>query len=302
MKTNFKISLQNCLLTITVILALTACKKDSDIIAPDFNVTTSATTYAVGAPITFNFTGDADIISFYSGEPDSEFKYKDRFSVNGKPQMQFTSYYQASTQANTLQLLVSKDFNGTYNAENVQAATWTDITSQATLSTGTDNTPSGVIDLSSFQESNVPIYIAFKYTATKASAQPTWTIKNISISNKQTDGTLIPIADLTSLSWGSVSVLNSSKLWTYSTSQIQFLTSPAGTDDNEDWLITQPLQLDRVQRALGLSIKNSPTTKQSSFVFSGYAAPGTYTATFEATNANRWDKKTVIRELTIVVQ
>ena len=283
-------------------LACFACSKEQLVKTPNLDVTLDKTSYAIGAPVTFNFSGEADIISFYSGVAGNDYKNRDRFRVDGKPQMQFTSYFQASTQPNTLRLLVSQDFTGTYDAENLLKATWTDITSRATLSTGTDNTPSGVVDLSDLQTPDVPIYIAFKYAASKASAQPTWTIKNLAVDNKLPDGSSVSIANTANLTWGAINMLNPAKVWTYSTTQLQFVTSAAGIDDNEDWLISKPLQLDRVQRSFGLNVKGSPTTKQTSYIFPGYTTAGTYTVTFEAINANLWDKKTTVKEFTITVQ
>lgn len=282
-------------------LLLFSCTRPG-IDTPSFDVTVSKTTYAANEPVTFQFTGDADIISFYSGATGNQYKYRNRITIDGKPQMQFTSYYQASTQSNTLQLLVSKDFSGTYDLVNLQKATWTDISSRATLSAGTDNTPSGVIDLSDVQSGDSSVYVAFKYTAVKASAQPTWTIKNISIENKLADGSSVSIGTIANLSWGIVSVLNSAKVWTFSTTQLQFVTSAAGTDDNEDWIISKPLQLNRVQRDFGINVKSSPTTVQTKYVFAGYTTPGTYTVTFEAINANKDGKKTTVKEFTFTVQ
>lgn len=279
-----------------------SCKKDQDIVSPDFDVTVGKTTYAVNEPITFDFTGDADIISFYSGAQGSEYKYRDRFRVDGTPQLQFTSYYQSSSQENTLQLLISNDFSGTYDTDNVQNATWTDITPRATLSTGANNTPSGVIDLTDLQTPDIPVYLAFRYAASHESVQPTWTIKDINVSNKLDDGSSVSVATIANLSWGAVNRSNSAKGWAYNATQLQFTSSPAGTEDNDDWLISQPIQLDRVQRSFGVNIKNNPVTKQTSYEFAGYAEAGTYTVTFEAINANKWDKKTVVKEMAITVQ
>jgi hypothetical protein len=287
------------------LLVFSACKKEQTVLTPDFDVTVDKTTYAVNEPITFNFTGTGDVVTFFSGAPGKEYKYKDRYRVDGKAQMQFTSYRQgASTQANTLSLLWSKDFTGIYDIDNLQQATWTDITSRATLSTGVDNTASGVIDLTDLQTPDVPVYIAFKYAAKKDAvvAQPTWTIKNIAVNNITADGTIFPIATSAN-SWGTLNVLNPANLWSSTTAQIQFTGGAINIDDNEDWIITQPpLQLDRVQRVFGQSIKASPTATLTKYIFAGYIAPGTYTVTFEALNANKWDIKTIVKELTITVQ
>jgi hypothetical protein len=286
-------------------LIFSSCTKQ-ELDAPDFNVTVEKTTVAMDEPITFQFTGTADIVTFFSGEEGAEYKFKDRTTVDGKPQMQFTSYLQAgaSTQTHTLSLLVSNDFNGTYDVENLKAATWTDITSRASLSTGDNDTPSGIIDLTDQMSGNVPVYIAFRYTAKKdaAAAQPKWTIKNIAIDNVADDNTTISIAKQSNLSWGSLSVLNSANLWAYNSSSLTFTGGGIDADDNEDWVISQPVQLNRAPRDYGKSIKPSATTRLVTYTFDGYSQPGTYIASFEAINANRWDEKKVLKQFTFTVQ
>lgn len=295
-----------CLAILIISLIGSSCKKEQAIDTPDFDVTIEKTTYAVGEPVTFKFTGTADVVTFFSGEPGAEYQYKDRTTVDGKPQLQFATYLQAgaSTQTNTLSLLVSRDFNGIYDIDNLQQATWTDITSRATLSTGADNTPSGVIDLTDQLSENVPVYLAFRYQAQKdaAAAQPKWTIKDIAIDNVAEDGTIIPIAAQANLNWGSINVLNASNLWSYNATALTFTGGGVNAEANEDWVISQPIQLNRAPRAFGKSIKPSATTRLITYTFDGYAAPGTYIASFEALNANRWDVKTTLKQFTITVQ
>lgn len=285
-------------------LVFSSCTKEQTIVTPTLDVTIPKTTYAVNEPVVFSFTGTADVIAFYSGKTGSEYRYKTRTTVDGKPQIQFTSYRQGtSTQASTLSLLVSKDFSGTYDIDNLQAAKWTDITSRATLSTGTDNTASGVVDLSDQLSGNAPVYIAFRYTAKKdaAAAQPTWTIKNIAVDNKATDGTSVSIGTQANIAWGTINVLNVANLWSFTTAQLAFTGGAINADDNEDWIISQPLQLNRATATFGVSIKPSPTTTLTTYSFT-YTAAGTYVATFEATNSNKWDTKTTVKQFTITVQ
>jgi hypothetical protein len=280
-----------------------SCKKNVDVDTPDFDVTASKTTVNAKDAILFTFTGEAQIITFYSGEPGKEYKHKDRFTAKGKAEMQFTSYSQFGPQPNTLQLMVSSDFKNVLDIESLTQATWKDITSRATLSTGTDNTPSGTIDLSDVTSPDTPVYIAFRYTAKKlAVSQPTWTIKNVIVNNRLEDGSAVEIANSANLSWGSIDVLNNTKSWTSSTTQIQIAGGAIGTDDNEDWIISKPLSLNRIQRSLGVSVRSNPTALQTTYGFPGYTTPGTYTVTFEAINANRWDTKKVVKEITITVQ
>lgn len=87
--------------------------------------------------------------------------------------------------AAALKVLVSTNFTGTGNPWD---ATWTDVTSQATLSPGTVTsfpssfTPSGNIDLSSY---NGNIYVAFRYEGADPASGPdltsTWQIDNVSV-------------------------------------------------------------------------------------------------------------------------
>lgn len=284
-------------------ICLSACNKN-EVLQPDFIVTTDSTVYKVNEQIKFTFIGSADIITFYSGQVGKEYAFRNRFRVDGKPQMQFTSYMQLGPQTNSLSLLASTNFNGIYNTENIALANWSDITSRATLSTGIDNTPSGVVNLSDFAKKDSVVYIAFKYVGKKDPliAQPTWTIKNIAIDNKIADSSLVSVVKSANISWGAVNVGNLTKAWTYSATQIQMAGGPVNTDDNEDWIITQPLSLDRVQRSLGVNVKTNPIAKIYSYVFPGYSTPGTYTVTFEAINANRWGTKTLIREIIIKIE
>jgi hypothetical protein len=280
-----------------------SCKKSVDVDTPDFDVEVNKTIVNAKEALVFKFTGAAQIITFYSGEPGREYQFKDRFTVKGKPQIQFTSYSQFGPQPNTLQLMVSSDFKNVLDIESLNQATWKDITSRATLSTGTDNTPSGIIDLSDVTSPDTPVFIAFKYTAKKLTvSQPTWTIKNVVVSNRLEDNSAVEIANSSNLSWGAIDVLNNTKSWTSSATQVQIAGGAIGTDDNEDWIISKPLSLNRIQRSLGVSVRSNPTALQTSYGFPGYNVPGTYTVTFEAINANRWDSKKVVKEFTITVQ
>lgn len=282
---------------------LSSCKKSQSVASPSFDVTLDpAATYTANSPVVFKVTGDADVVTFYSGVNGSQYVNKDRNVVQGTPQMQFTSYMQYGPQSNTIHLLVSKDFNNAYDVPDVQSATWTDITSRATFSSGTDNTASGVVDLSDIVTGDEPVFIAFKYTAVQSTvSQPTWTIKNIAISNKLADGTLAPVATSANISWGGVNVLGT-QVWTTSTAQIQMAGGAIGTPDNEDWCITQRLFLDRVTPDLGVNVKSSPTSIPLPTYSFTYTTAGTYTATFVAQNNSAWDKKTIVKQFTITVK
>lgn len=94
--------------------------------------------------VVFDFSGDADVISFFSGEKGSEYDYfSSERTYEGVPYFTFSSAFQAGDQwllqnesnveKRPLSILYSTDFAGDYTAEGVSAATWMDITSKFTF-------------------------------------------------------------------------------------------------------------------------------------------------------------------------
>lgn len=293
-------------LLLSLVTVFCACE-DRDVAEPSMSITLEKTTYKVNESMTFKISGTADIVTFYSGQSGKEFEFRDRIKVDGTPQMTFTSFRQlgpaVASPDPSLRIMTSTNFNGIYNADFIALAKWKDITDRATLSTGADNTASGVIDLSDVSTLDSAVYIAFKYTGVKDAsvAQPTWTIKNFTVNNKIADGSLVNVKTIANITWSAVNILNPARTWTYNTTQLQMAGGPANTDDNEDWLISQPLELKRVTRSLGVGIKN-PATALSSYVFAGYPAAGTYKVTFEVINVNKFDTKTSLKEFLITVE
>jgi hypothetical protein len=149
-------------------LLMVSCSEVIDIDTPVFDVTTEATTYTVGQPVKFLFTGgDAQIISFYSGEALKDYNYKDGRVVNvagDSIRMSFQSSVQLGTQTNQVSVLASTNFNGDYSSlASVKAATWTDITSRFALGTSATFLASGTKDITDLIVPGKPIYIAYKY-------------------------------------------------------------------------------------------------------------------------------------------
>ncbi len=284
----------------TASLFIQSCKKGVDDV--NFDISYEQKSYAVGQPIVFNVAGGAELITFYSGETGKEYKYRERFEViGGKPSMEFTSTKLYAPNDNPIYMLVSTDFSGAYNVESLDKATWTDISDRVTFSTGTADTKSGTINLSDFQKPKIPVYIAFKYVNPGVPYYaPQYVIKNFLIKNEAPDGSTPIIETTTSLDWAPISI-SGVRTWAYSTVQISMWGGPANTEPNEDWIISKPIQLDQVQRSFGVNVKNNPTTKLAAYEFPGFSAPGTYTVTFEAINANIDKVKKEIKQFTITV-
>jgi len=52
------------------LLMMISC--EDKIAAPEIQITTESNTYQAGKPVKFNIQGNADMISFYSGEPTND--------------------------------------------------------------------------------------------------------------------------------------------------------------------------------------------------------------------------------------
>lgn len=288
------------ILGMAALTAFVSCSKNLAIKPLSFDVTTSSTTYRVGDTVHFNFTGNPDIISFYSGEPGTNYANRNRVILPGISQLQFTSYVQNAIQLNTLKLLVSNNFNAMYDSANVLNGTWTDITSRALLSTGVTGTPSGIIDLSDFAAKNLPVYIAFKYNAVTGTIQPTWTIQSFNLNLLQPDNTIMPIATISNAGWKKVNILNPAAVWNITATQLSIAGGNATAATNEDWAISSLLYLNKVAPDVAVSIKNITQVLNSyDYVFK---IPGVYKVVFLAGNATADAQQSTTQEVDLTIQ
>jgi len=182
---------------------LAACEKEITVDAPsDFAVTTEKATYKAGEEVTFNVHGDAQRISFYSGETQKDYAFKEGrvIDIEGAgATMAFQTSVQVGAQDDQLSVWASTDFNGDYTFENVKAANWTDITERFVLGTTTAFRASGTKDITDLMVAGKPIYIAFKYItrpqATNGLARQ-WFIQSFAItSKKKLEGQALTITD-----------------------------------------------------------------------------------------------------------
>lgn len=286
-------------------LVVSGCDKAVD--APDFDVTTSATTYKKGEPITFNISGNPDVITFYSGEQGKKYAYANRDSLSGKLLLQFSTFAQnAGTQDNSLKIMYSTDFKGAYNAAGISAATWNDLTSRFTLSSGADNVASGQVDLSSVVPMNGPVYFAFrKRDENSATQKPRgWTVRSFQLSlMSPEDNVSYPVAELTTAGWTAVDVLNTTYKWAINlTATPPSLVIGGGnlnTPANEDWVITKVLYPNAIKPDPALAIKGVDTRLETySYTF---ANPGVYKVVFVGSNMNLDGEKKVIKELELTI-
>jgi hypothetical protein len=291
------------LLTIAMIIIFAAACTKKEVGNPDFAVTADKESYTTADTVFFALSGAPWYLTFYSGEPYHKYENRYRVTADGTPTFQFNSTVTSGTQANTLRLLVSSDFNGTYDSANIYQATWTDITDRAKLATSSTSVPSGVIDLTQFINDDHPVYIAFKYIGYAGSAQRNWTLKSLALNNVLPDSTSYNLLDISESTTGfkSVAMKNTAVKWTVSTSQLNFKGGTTTTSpDAEGWVISKPLNLKKVVPDYGVPLKNMTTVMDSYYYI--YTTTGSYTATFVASNASRYDSKQGVYEVPVTIQ
>lgn len=287
------------------LLLWTGCKK-LEVASPDFNVSLPANSFKVGDTVRFSFSGKADNIVFYSGEPGFCYRYKDRTSGEGVPQLDFTSYLQNRGELNTLKLLISTDFAGIYDSAHVRQATWSDLTDKAVLSTGADNTPSGPVDLGDYATHNKPVFLALRYQGYEHDSlkQPTWSIRTFNINNILPDGKRSSITVNKEVGWVAFDFSNPTVSWAVPVSgQVVINGSIANStkETNDDWIVSRAFNLRSVIPDVGVSVMDLGSAVIQEYTYI-YTKPGTYTVTFVAFNHSVDEHREVVREMEITVR
>ncbi|MVN92721.1 DUF5017 domain-containing protein [Mucilaginibacter aquatilis] len=294
--------IKNILPLLLLVGLFTACTKE-DASTPDFDVSvSSASNFKAGQPVIFSFNGNPDVITFYSGEANRKYENRNRNSVEGKATLQFSSFAQNSgAQLNSLTVLASNDFKGAYNVDGIKAATWTDITSRAVLSTGADNVASGVIDVSDVAPNGKPVYFAFKKRdENSALLKPrAWTIRSFSVDYQTTDNSTFNVATLANAGWAAVDVLNPTYKWNASATALTIGGGNINTPENEDWIITKVLYPNAINPDRGTGVK-SVDARLDSYPYT-FNTPGNYHVVFVASNVRLKGAKEVVKEMDITI-
>jgi hypothetical protein len=327
-------------------MLLAACDKSIDEKPVSFDVVSTksdgseTSVFKTSDTIVYRLKGNPDVVTYYSGAVGQRYEFKDRLTANGIPQLQFTSLRANGTQASSIQLLVSSDFKGVVvksknltgvvtrdtaatNA-NIAAATWADISSRATWSSGAA-AASGVIDLSDFASQGKPVFIAFKYKAVAGSIQNKWTITALSLNNVLEDNTVYTQANFAATNQSITNygvntpgigwltnfdeALNANKYaWVYTTGVgtagslviTGAATVAAATVPAEAWAIMGPVDLRKVTPDAGVAIKEIFTLLATYTPLTVYT-PKDYKVTFVASNNTIDGSSIVVKQLPITI-
>lgn len=274
--------LHNVILASILAVGAVSCSEE----APDSKLTVTAVgAFKAGEPVTFKISGDADNIVFYSGEVGHEYGLRDRLYADNDLMVDFVSYTDQSTGVHpNFQVLVSNDFNGVYDAENVAAATWTDVTGEFALPSKTGaNTPSGEVNLKRYagEADDALVYFAFRYHDMDGVAQKNrWVVRSMNIRKVSPEGQETLLADIKTAGWQNVA-LSGSMAWTLPGTQLLAAGNTA-TSDKDAWVISKGFDVRAAEPSTGIVLKNI-ATDLSSYQYV-YEKPGTYNAVFAATS------------------
>lgn len=340
----------NKILTIISVagLALSSCESELTTDAQlDVNVATSENasfdgktiTVKAGTPVEFQFSGNPDYLTFFSGEIGKEYRYRERTEVDleevesSKLTLDIQTQY-GNTDKMIFNIMVSETFPGLYTA-NFQADSvlveqhdgWQTLISKDQIknpgnsSDKTPNPQSFEIDMSPYLGKRIAFAVMYKYTEEITVAQTKVYLQNMKITNKLTNGSE-PSLTATSFGFTPINMMNRHNLsdqksmtsnraygtvtnntagiWNFVDMNNFFIhSSNANTVPKYSWLVSNLFVVNGCTPDAGTGLKNI-SQRLDSYTYT-YATPGTYTATFVATNGNYKQESQVVREYTVVV-
>lgn len=306
---------------ITLVLCLgifASCKKEAPVSEPNFNVTGYDITTTIDTlgnevkQVTFNFSGDAAVISFYPGILGNDYAYREGRILDVKALLSsFSTTLNNGTQNNQLTVMASTDFNGTYDIINIHAATWADITSRYVLNTrdASASLPSGTVNIADLLVDGKPLYFGFRYICKPQSVNgvnSTWRIRAFSMQS-QTDLGTASLATLTTADWkltNDGTIVDAGRgAAIESSGAIRFNGNHMNTNvQTESWAISKAFQIDKTDMGpdRAIAIKSTINPRLNSYSFN-YTNPGIYKVAFVASNANYEGQASVVREIEVTV-
>ena len=288
-----------------IMLFLSSCTKD--VKTPNIAISIAE---QIGDSIVFSISGEADNITFYSGENGSNYEKREEFnSQDGTPLFQFVSQTKSgATLPKNLSVLVSTDFNGKYDADNVKAATWTNITDRVTFPTTNTDVSSGVIDLNDLAIADKPVYIAYRYLSEEPDtrAQRYFSIGLFSLKSQYTDADDFVLASSVNTGYfKSVDMAGPDNAWTINTAsstayRLIHNANAAALAADDDWIISRSFDVSqrKADVAGSVNVKSIATSSPSTFSWK-YPGPGIYTATFISQNARVDQQKESVTQISI---
>lgn len=300
---------------------MAACDKGFESVSePTLDLSTTLTTYFVQEPVVFNIESNANFLSFYSGERGNDYAYvaKERI-YEGEAWISFNSAFQAGSQWKTqldedlekriLRLFYSSDFSGIYTLEEVEKATWVELTSEFEYPTAratnakvlSQTTPAGerkLTDLIPAEELDKPLYFAFRYKIDPyveelANARSRACVMNFQIVSRCDEiNANDMIATQGNAGWQFVTEGYEDESGKYapeiSSSYIWFDCDGGLATERICWAISAPIHINtevNIGCDYGVGIKGFPDEPLTSYTYT-YAEPGEYEVFVTAANVD----------------
>lgn len=292
-----------------------------------------------GTPVVFNFTGEPDNITFYSGEDGSVYAYKDRTQVSPddieSSTLHFEMWNQYGTPSlyqNPMHILCSTSWEGlnkaNFKADSVAVENfaWDELVPEddmpKTILNAANKAVHYDIDMTSYLGKNFTLALHYQ-GKTKETNQSKFYFVNMYISNKLKSGketklyagnfgfTAVNMLCHLNLSdqrtmtanreYGTVTN-NTSGIWNLASaaSGSFFIHSSAkNTELKNSWLVSNPIIINSCSPDQGQAVKNIAQSINT-YAYT-YNTVGEYKATFIATNSNYKHESRLIKEITVKV-
>lgn len=310
------------LLGIGCIFCVASCQDDR-VKEPTLVTTLEKNIYEVGENVRFNFSGDADFVTIFTGvdnynagtiegnKKGSRYIYRERAKEPGQAILSFNCKKDGDNLEDyaEIKLLLSTDFKGDMTMEGIKAATWTDISDKAkwpvaATKKGT-NVNSGNIDLSEWN--GQVINLAFRYTAKKGYKQEGYTISSFTLKNTvETDA--LPFVLWTNASYAKFGTatdkvqedgVSTAYPWKLGTS-LTCSGMPNGAEDFESWVVSSPVDPSQVTPDYGTMIKSYSEVVPNFYDYA-YFKPGKFTATVVSRNATSFGSHESVQNIEIEI-
>lgn len=284
-----------------------------------------------GETLQFNFDGNPDFITFYSGEPGAEYAKREQTESSKEDitsSLEFDLHALYGNCEGTLSILLSTSFTGLVkdfdiDKKNVQEHEWLDISDKCDIpvKVGDKNKVSVKVPLNDYLDKELTIALHYHPTYTGNLAQSKWIFKDFKIVN--TDKKTKVKSDFGVSNMGFLPLYlnlpngvtdhyefnttgkDREGMWNFSqqVSSKTFDVHSTGKSVNieqESWLISQSLKTNAREPDKGLSIKNIQVYLDN--YTHTYSTAGEYDVTFIATNSNYDHSSRIVKTLKVIVK
>jgi len=272
--------------------------------------------------ITAIFSGNAEFISYYSGENGQNF-FTSKQSLHPagtvETRLKFSATPQYGLIPGTLRVFVSDSFNGLAINDKkadsiaIKNASWTEITDLCNLPTESNQVGVSDVLLDAYQDKKITLAFYYK-TTDNTLVQPTWIIRALEVINSNTNGVLekmaasqigfIPFDMLSNTNayarTGGAGIWDLRNIASTSDPLMRIGSSPNDEPLNEDWLLSLPfIPNARMNHDKGAPILDMGR-RMEDYYFS-FSQNGVYNITFVGIRHNYLGRSEIVRNFIVKI-